>query len=73
MKKLTDKEIIDSVLKGNVNDYTLIIDRYKHKAFSLLVNMLKNKMEKITPTDDELQMSFFDSQNENVRGASHYQ
>ena len=45
MKKLTDKEKIDSVLKGNVNDYTLIIDRYKHKAFSLLVNMLKNKMD----------------------------
>lgn len=59
MKKLTDKEIIDSVLKGNVNDYTLLVDRYKHKAFSLLVNMLKNKMD----AEEALQDTFIKAYN----------
>ena len=45
MKNLTDFEIIESVKKGNQSDYALIIDRYKNKAFSLLVRMLKNEME----------------------------
>lgn len=54
MKKLTDQEIIDSVLKGNVNDYSLLIDKYKHRAFSLLMNMLKNKMD----AEEALQDSF---------------
>ncbi|MCB0748415.1 MAG: sigma-70 family RNA polymerase sigma factor [Ignavibacteriae bacterium] len=54
MKKLTDIEIIESVIKGNVNDFTLLIDRYKHKAFSLLVNILKNKMD----AEEALQDSF---------------
>jgi RNA polymerase sigma-70 factor (ECF subfamily) len=59
MKKLTDEEIIDSVLKGNVNDYSLLIDRYKHRAFSLLVNMLKNKMD----AEEALQDSFIKAYN----------
>ncbi|MBK8945304.1 MAG: sigma-70 family RNA polymerase sigma factor [Ignavibacteriae bacterium] len=59
MKKLTDKEIIDSVLKGNANDYSLLIDRYKHKAFSLLVNMLKNKMD----AEEALQDAFIKTYN----------
>ena len=45
MKNLTDIEIIDSIKKGNSSDYALLIDRYKNKAFSLLVRMLKNEME----------------------------
>lgn len=45
MKNLTDFEIIESVKKGNQSDYALLIDRYKNKAFSLLVRMLKNEME----------------------------
>ena len=45
MKNLTDIEIIESVKKGNQSDYALLIDRYKNKAFSLLVRMLKNEME----------------------------
>jgi RNA polymerase sigma factor (sigma-70 family) len=45
MKNLTDLEIIESVKKGNQSDYALLIDRYKNKAFSLLVRMLKNEME----------------------------
>ncbi|MCB0744881.1 MAG: sigma-70 family RNA polymerase sigma factor [Ignavibacteriae bacterium] len=59
MKKLTDIEIIESVIKGNVNDFTLLIDRYKHKAFSLLVNILKNKMD----AEEALQDSFIKAYN----------
>lgn len=45
MKKLTDLEIIESVIKGNQSDYSIIIDRYKDRAFSLLKRMLKNEMD----------------------------
>jgi RNA polymerase sigma-70 factor (ECF subfamily) len=45
MKNLTDIEIIESVKKGNNSDFALLIDKYKDKAFSLLVRMLKNEME----------------------------
>lgn len=54
MKKLSDNEIIDSILKGNENDYTLLIDRYKDRAYSLLCNMLKNNMD----AEEALQDSF---------------
>jgi len=59
MKKLSDNEIIDSVLKGNENDYTLIIDRYKDRAYSLLSNMLKNNMD----AEEALQDSFIKAYN----------
>jgi RNA polymerase sigma-70 factor (ECF subfamily) len=45
MKNLSDLEIIDSVKKGNVSDFSILVDRYKNKAFSLLKRMLRNKME----------------------------
>jgi RNA polymerase sigma factor (sigma-70 family) len=45
MKKLTDTEIIESVLKGNNADYSLLIDRYKDRGYSLLNRMLKNEMD----------------------------
>ena len=54
MDKLTDNEIIDSVLKGNENDYSLIIDRYKDRAFSLLNGIVKNRMD----AEEALQDSF---------------
>ncbi len=54
MKNISDIEIIDSVLSGNESDYTLIIDRYKERAFSLLSNMLKNKLD----AEEALQDSF---------------
>jgi RNA polymerase sigma-70 factor, ECF subfamily len=59
MKKLSDNEIIDSILKGNENDYTLIIDRYKDRAYSLLSNMLKNNMD----AEEALQDSFIKAYN----------
>jgi len=54
MKKISDIEIIESVLKGNESDYTLIIERYKDRAFSLLRNILKNEMD----AEEALQDSF---------------
>jgi RNA polymerase sigma-70 factor (ECF subfamily) len=54
MKKLTDNEIIDSITKGNQNDYALIIERYKDRAFSLLCGIVKNKMD----AEEALQDSF---------------
>ena len=45
MRNLSDQEIIDSVRKGNDSDYSIIVDRYKNKAFSMLKRMLKNEFE----------------------------
>jgi len=45
MRNLSDQEIIDSVRKGNESDYSIIIDRYKNKAFSMLKRMLKNEFD----------------------------
>jgi RNA polymerase sigma-70 factor (ECF subfamily) len=45
MKKLSDQEILDSVIRGNQADYSIIVDRYKNKAFSLLKRMLKNEQD----------------------------
>ncbi|NMB80510.1 MAG: sigma-70 family RNA polymerase sigma factor [Ignavibacteria bacterium] len=54
MKNLSDIEIIESVKRGNHQDYSLLIDRYKDKAFSLLKRMLKNEMD----AEEVLQDSF---------------
>jgi RNA polymerase sigma factor (sigma-70 family) len=45
MKNLSDAEIIESVKKGNVNDFSILIDKYKNRAFSMLSRMLKNEAE----------------------------
>jgi RNA polymerase sigma-70 factor (ECF subfamily) len=45
MKNLSDQEIIDSVINGNDSDYSIIIDRYKNKAFSMLKRMLKYEFD----------------------------
>ena len=54
MKKIHDNEIIDSVLKGNENDYSLLIDQYKDRAFSLLMGIVKNRED----AEEALQDSF---------------
>ncbi len=54
MKKLTEQEIIESVLKGNHGDFALSIDLYKDRAFTLLKKMLKNEMD----AEEALQDSF---------------
>jgi len=45
MKNISDFEIIESVKKGNSADFSILIDRYKNKAFSLLRRMLKNDFD----------------------------
>jgi RNA polymerase sigma-70 factor (ECF subfamily) len=45
MRNLSDQEIIDSVRKGNASDYSIIVNRYKNKAFSMLKRMLKNEFD----------------------------
>jgi len=45
MRNLSDQEIIDSVRKGNSSDYSIIVNRYKNKAFSMLKRMLKNEFD----------------------------
>ena len=45
MNKLSDQEILNSVMRGNQADYSIIVDRYKNKAFSLLKRMLKNEQD----------------------------
>ena len=45
MKNLSDQEIIASVKKGNSSDYSIIINRYKNKAFTMLKRMLKNDFD----------------------------
>jgi len=45
MNKLSDQEILDSVIRGNQADYSIIVERYKNKAFSLLKRMLKNEQD----------------------------
>jgi RNA polymerase sigma factor (sigma-70 family) len=45
MRNISDQEIIDSVRKGNDSDYSIIINRYKNKAYSMLKRMLKNEFD----------------------------
>jgi len=54
MKNLSDLEIIESIKQGNHSDFSILVDRYKNKAFSLLKRMLKNDME----AEEILQDSF---------------
>ena len=70
MKNFSDQEIIDSVLKGNESDYSIIIDRYKNKAFSLLNRMLKNEFD----AEEVLQDSFLKAFNslKNFKGESKF-
>ncbi|MDZ7766600.1 MAG: sigma-70 family RNA polymerase sigma factor [Melioribacteraceae bacterium] len=42
---MTDEQIIESIKKGNKSDFSLLVDRYKDRAFSLLNRMLKNEMD----------------------------
>ncbi|MBS4035059.1 MAG: RNA polymerase sigma factor [Ignavibacterium sp.] len=45
MRNISDFDVIESVKKGNSADFSILIDRYKNKAFSLLKRMLKNELD----------------------------
>lgn len=59
IKKKEDIEIIESIIKGNSEDYRLLVDRYKDRAFSMLNRMLKNEFE----AEEVLQDSFLKAYN----------
>lgn len=54
MRSIEDNKIIKSIIKGNVSDFNILIDRYKSRAFSLAFKLLKNEMD----AEDALQDSF---------------
>ncbi|GBD90136.1 ECF RNA polymerase sigma factor SigW [bacterium BMS3Abin04] len=54
MRKLCDNDIIESIQKGNRDDFALLVDKYKDKAFNLLRRMLRNEMD----AEEVLQDSF---------------
>jgi RNA polymerase sigma factor (sigma-70 family) len=54
MRHLSDLEIIDSINRGNTPDFSLLVNRYKDKAFSLLRRLLKNDLD----AEEALQDSF---------------
>jgi len=59
MKKLTDEQIVESIIKGNQSDFALLVDRYKDRAFTLLRKILKNDMD----AEEALQDSFMKAYN----------
>jgi len=54
MKNISDIEVIESVLRGNASDYSILVNKYKDRAFSLLKRLLKNEMD----AEEALQDSF---------------
>ena len=54
MRHLTDLEIISSINRGNTSDFSLLVNRYKDRAFSLLRRILKNELD----AEEALQDSF---------------
>jgi RNA polymerase sigma-70 factor (ECF subfamily) len=70
MRNLSDQEIIDSVRKGNSSDYSILVNRYKNKAFSMLNRMLKNEFD----AEEILQDCFLKAYNSlvNFKGESKF-
>jgi RNA polymerase sigma-70 factor (ECF subfamily) len=59
MKNLTDIEIVESVKRGNQSDFSLLVEKYQDRAFSLLKRLLKNEMD----AEEALQDSFVKAYN----------
>jgi RNA polymerase sigma-70 factor (ECF subfamily) len=70
MKNIPDQEVIESVKKGNQSDFSILVDRYKNKAFSLLKRMLKNEFD----AEEVLQDCFLKAYNSlnNFKGESKF-
>ncbi len=45
MKVPSDIEIIESIKNGKQSDYSILVDRYKDKAYTLVNGIIKNDME----------------------------
>lgn len=63
MKHLSDREIIDSVKRGNTADFSLLIDKYKNMTFSLLKKMLKNSLDAEEVLQDTFLKAFYGLKN----------
>ncbi len=49
---LSDNEIIEQIRRGEKRRYSNIVDKYKDRAFSLALRMLKNREEAEEATED---------------------
>tara|TARA_R110002167_G_scaffold76032_2_gene211947 strand:- start:275 stop:859 length:585 start_codon:yes stop_codon:yes gene_type:complete len=45
MSQPSDQYCIDAVINGDVQTFSVLVDRYKHMVFSLAMKMLKNREE----------------------------
>ena len=54
MKELSDREIIDAVLSGKKENFTILVKRYEKRAYSLLFRMTRNHED----TEEVLQDAF---------------
>ena len=45
MTTYSDNELIKSIKNGNQSDYSILVDRYKDRAFTLANSIIKNEME----------------------------
>ncbi len=52
MNQLTDEVIIDQVLNGKVDAYSILIDRYKSYTYTIVCNILKVEEEAEEATQD---------------------
>jgi RNA polymerase sigma-70 factor (ECF subfamily) len=55
MMVVEDKQIIDNVLSGNVNQYSVLMDRYHNEIFSFVFNMVGQYQD----TEDLVQEIFY--------------
>ena len=59
MNSLTDKLVIDLILAGNSNAYTVLVNRYKDKVFTLAHTILLNREEAEEVAQDAFVKAFF--------------
>ncbi|MEQ8575078.1 sigma-70 family RNA polymerase sigma factor [Fulvivirga sp.] len=45
VNQLTDEEVIDKILGGNADSFSILVDRYKDHSFTLAYNVIKDEKE----------------------------
>lgn len=53
-----DQQIIDRILSGDTNSFSLLVDRYKDMVFILALRMLKNREEAEEVAQDSFVKTF---------------
>ncbi|GJQ61694.1 MAG: DNA-directed RNA polymerase sigma-70 factor [Melioribacteraceae bacterium] len=59
MKELSDREIIDSVLSGKKENFTILVKRYEKRAYSLLFRMTRNHEDAEEVLQDSFVKAYF--------------